>query len=143
MFKFLLNKRCFQANLIITLLIAAFFTSCKQPSNDPNDPYDPNTLPFAHFTYKIAYDNVDDAPVAHITCVNTSSYSNRWEWIFQYNETIVTDNINEPILVTYSAAIDREITVKLIAYSDVYLDGVIVDTFQDQNIKVIPIKRQQ
>lgn len=126
---------------ILTLMFILIFSACKE--EDANF-YDPLTLPDPHFIHNIKYEKDSlERPIARITCTNTSAYSNRWEWFFENNHSFKTYDLDEKVSVVYSASVDREATITLIAYADIFSDGVQIDTLSAKNIRTIKIEKQQ
>lgn len=144
MIRYFTKTAIFKILPALALAIIFIFSACEGEDVDPNNPYDPNTLPDPHFSYEIMYEKDNEqGPIARITCTNTSAYSNRWEWYFENNQSFKTNDINEKVSVTYSAAANRYVAIKLIAYADIFIDGVQVDTLSAQKIHNVRIEEQQ
>lgn len=145
MIRYFTKTAIFKILPALALSFLFVFSACEGEKIDPNNPYDPNTLPDPHFSHRVDYEkDSEERPIAHITCVNTSAYSNRWIWYIDGNVVLRTTDHDAILEATYSAATDREVTVWLDAYYDFYKDDeTFIDTLYRRAYRVIKIEKQQ
>jgi hypothetical protein len=121
-------RKIFSVLFIIIALSSIIFSSCKKEKA----PFvDPNTLPIANFFIeKTQYKRIGDNYYAHITTINNSSYSNRWEWerkgsierldtIYYGLTKFMTDKDSAVTHVYLATQAEQKFLISLTAFSDV------------------------